>query len=114
MSWEIGVSTGTFYPFKTMEEALGLIADEGFGVAELFVQTPSEYTIIYGRRVLRMLLRNGLRIHSIHVNSNDLEVAVNVSFSRKHTENTEPRGPNANWLVWQRLLQLFGVIRANE
>lgn len=73
MSWEIGVSTGTFYPFKTMEEALGLIANEGFGVAELFVQTPSEYTIIYGRRVLRMLLRTGLRIHSIHVNSNDLD-----------------------------------------
>ncbi len=73
MSWEIGVSTGTFYPFQTMEQALGTIADEGFNVVELFVQTPSEYTVIYGRRVFRTLLRTGMRLHSIHINSNDLD-----------------------------------------
>lgn len=73
MSWEIGVSTGTFYPFQTMEDALIAIADEGFNVVELFVQTPSEYTVIYGRRVFRTLLRTGMRLHSIHLNSADLD-----------------------------------------
>ncbi|MGB0386641.1 MAG: sugar phosphate isomerase/epimerase family protein [Ardenticatenaceae bacterium] len=73
MNWEIGVSTGTFYPFETMEYAIGSISEEGFGLVELFLQTPSEYTIIYGRRMLRMMGRTGARIHSIHLNSKDLD-----------------------------------------
>lgn len=73
MTWEIGVSTGTFYPFQTMERGLRTIAEAGFGVAELFLQTPSEYTALYGRRILRTMLAGGVRVHSIHLNMKDMD-----------------------------------------
>ena len=74
MSWPIGVSTGTFYPFQTMEHALHSINELGYDVAELFLQTPSEYTPIYARRILRTILSRGIRVHSVHLHTRDFDV----------------------------------------
>jgi sugar phosphate isomerase/epimerase len=74
MSWPIGVSTGTFYPFQTMEHALHSINELGYEVAELFLQTPSEYTPIYARRILRTVLSRGIRVHSVHLHTRDFDI----------------------------------------
>lgn len=74
MSWPIGASTGTLFPFQTMEQGLRSISDLGYDVAELFLQTPSEYTQIYARRVLRTVLARGIRVHSVHLHTRDFDV----------------------------------------
>lgn len=73
MSWEIGVSTGSLFPFQNTEQAVRSIADADFSQAEVFLQTPSECTNIYGRRILRVMFATGIRIHSVHIHSRDID-----------------------------------------
>lgn len=69
MSWPIGVSTGTYYPHRATESALYEIGRAGYPVAELFLQTTSEYTPLYARRIVRSMLTAGVSVHSVHVHS---------------------------------------------
>lgn len=73
MSWAIGVSTGSYYPFRATESALYEIGRLGFPTAELFLQSTSEYTPLYSRRVVRSMLTAAVAVHSIHLHSQLLQ-----------------------------------------
>ncbi|MDY7078381.1 MAG: sugar phosphate isomerase/epimerase [Chloroflexota bacterium] len=64
---EIGLSTAAFYPTHLTEDALTTIAELGFRVAEIFLQTGEEYTPTFGTELDRRRRDLGLRVHSLHL-----------------------------------------------
>ena len=68
---KLGISTAIFFPRLYTEDALDVIKQSGCGVAELFMNTYSEYepefTALFNRR------RGALEVHSVHALSNSYE-----------------------------------------
>lgn len=109
MSWQIGVSTGSFYPFQTMEQAIHSIGKAGFWLAELFIQTPSEYTIVYGRRISREMLASGVRIHSIHLNNRDLDVFAPYKPRRQDADGLFRRSLEMAYTIGAQVINWHGA-----
>lgn len=65
----IGLSTAAFYPTHLTEDALTAIAELGFRVAEVFLQTEQEYTIPFGIELNRRRCSLGVRVHSLHLHT---------------------------------------------
>ena len=64
----IGLSTAALYPIPT-EDALITIAELGFPVVEVFLQTEEEYSLGFGRMLERRRRELGLSVHSVHLYS---------------------------------------------
>jgi sugar phosphate isomerase/epimerase len=64
---EIGLSTAALYPTHLTEDALTTIAEIGFRVAEVFLQTEEEYTPAFGAELDRRRRDLGVRVHSLHL-----------------------------------------------
>ena len=64
---EIGLSTAVLYPTHLTEDALTAIAELGFPVAEVFLQSQEEYTPDFGAELDRRRRELGLRVHSLHL-----------------------------------------------
>lgn len=65
MKCKIGISSACFYPMDTIE-SLGECVRAGFSDAEIFINTDSEMSGAYYRRLKNFICKNGLRITSIH------------------------------------------------
>ena len=62
---KIGISTACFYPMHT-EETLAHISSLGFEQIEVFVNSPSESTISYAKKLHRAAVAEGLKIIAFH------------------------------------------------
>jgi len=69
MTNTIGLSTAAFYPTHLTEDALTAIAELGFRVAEIFLQTDQEYTSAFGIELDRRRRSLGLYVHSLHLHT---------------------------------------------
>ena len=69
MTNAIGLSTAAFYPTHLTEDALTAIAELGFCVAEVFLQTGQEYTTTFGIELDRRRRSLGLHVHSLHLHT---------------------------------------------
>jgi sugar phosphate isomerase/epimerase len=65
----IGLSTAALYPTHLTEDALTAIAELGFHVAEVFLQTEQEHTIPFGIELNRRRRSLGVRVHSLHLHT---------------------------------------------
>lgn len=61
----IGVSTSNLYPMKT-EDALDMLLEAGFRTIEVFINTESEATIGFARKLKKRADRYGANIVSLH------------------------------------------------
>ncbi len=69
MTNAIGLSTAAFYPTHLTEDALTAIAELGFHVAEIFLQTGQEYSSAFGIELDRRRRSLGLHVHSLHLHT---------------------------------------------
>lgn len=83
---EIGLSTACFYPDAVTEEALPRIAELGVGVAEVFLETYSEYSVDFARELAQVMGDTGIRVHSIHTLNPHFEQTV---FSRTERQRRD-------------------------
>jgi sugar phosphate isomerase/epimerase len=65
----IGLSTAAFYPTHLTEDALTAIAELGFHVAEVFLQTDQEYTLTFGTKLNQRRRSLGVCVHSLHLHT---------------------------------------------
>ncbi|MEE8392312.1 MAG: TIM barrel protein, partial [Anaerolineae bacterium] len=65
----IGLSTAALYPTHLTEDALTAIAEFGFRVAKVFLQTEQEYTPTFGIELDRRRRDLGLHVHSLHLHT---------------------------------------------
>ena len=70
----IGLSTAALYPTHLTEDALTTIAELGFNVAEVFLQTEQEYTPTFGAELNRRRCSLGLHVHSLHLHTSYFEL----------------------------------------
>lgn len=83
---EIGLSTACFYPDAVTEEALPRIAELGIGVAEVFLETFSEYSVDYAKELKAIMEESGVRTHSIHTLNPHFEQTI---FSRTERQRRD-------------------------
>ncbi len=69
MTNTIGLSTAALYPTHLTEDALTTIAELGFCVTEVFLQTGQEYTAAFGVELDWRRRSLGLRVHSLHLHT---------------------------------------------
>jgi sugar phosphate isomerase/epimerase len=63
---EIGVSSATFFNKEVTENSFGLMKDLGFGIAEVFLTTFSEYEKEFVEMLAERKKANGIRAYSVH------------------------------------------------
>ena len=69
MTNTIGLSTAALYPTHLTEDALTTIAELGFRVVEIFLQTEQEYTAAFGAELDQRRRDLELHVHSLHLHS---------------------------------------------
>jgi inosose dehydratase len=74
MANTIGLSTAALYPTHLTEDALTTVAELGFHVTEVFLQTEQEYTSAFGVELDRRRRSLGLRVHSLHLHTSYFEL----------------------------------------
>lgn len=74
MTNRIGLSTAALYPTHLTENALKTIAELGFRVVEIFLQTQQEYTSAFGTELDRRRRDLGLYVHSLHLHTSYFEL----------------------------------------
>lgn len=84
---EIGLSTACFYPDALTEEALPRIAELGAGVAEVFLETYSEYNVDFAKELKRVMEDKGVRVHSIHTLNPHFEQTIFSRTARQRSDS---------------------------
>lgn len=80
---KIGVSTAIFYPDLITEDAIALLAQEGFDQGEVFVNSFSEFTPEYGEKLSQLAKDKGFDIRSIHTVSSAFEPYLFDAYERR-------------------------------
>ena len=83
---EIGLSTACFYPDALTEEALPRISALALGVAEVFLETYSEYSVEFAKELKHIIGGSGIRVHSIHTLNPHFEQTI---FSRTERQRRD-------------------------
>lgn len=83
---EIGVSTAIFYPEERTEDAVRLLAKEGFRVMEVFANSFFEFTEEYGEALRDIAEEENVRINSIHTVSSAFEPYLFDAYERRRDD----------------------------
>ena len=81
---EIGVSTATFFLRLYNENSISRIRDLGAKTCEVFLECPSEYTLDYGKLLLKN--KGDLKVHSLHVVTLTFETELFSGFDRAYSD----------------------------
>ncbi len=65
MKTDIGISSACLFPLETIR-AVEECADAGFGIEEIFINTDSELTGPYFRKLKRTVRERGIKVTSVH------------------------------------------------
>jgi sugar phosphate isomerase/epimerase len=80
----LGLSTAAFYGKRETEEAAALLSDMDLDCCEVFLETYSEYTPAFARRVRAAL--GGLPVHSVHPMGTQFEPALFGKSARQRAD----------------------------
>lgn len=83
---EIGISTAIFYPEERTEDAVRLLAREGFRVMEVFANSFFEFTKDYGDTLREIADEEHVRINSIHTVSSAFEPYLFDAYERRRDD----------------------------
>lgn len=82
----IGISTAIFYPDQLTENAVELLAKEGFNQGEVFVNSFSEFTKEYAEKLSQLAKDNNFDIRSIHTVSSAFEPYLFDAYERRRED----------------------------
>lgn len=83
---DIGISTAIFYPEQQTEDAVRLLAKQGFRVMEVFANSFFEFTREYGESLKDLAGTEKIRINSIHTVSSAFEPYLFDAYERRRED----------------------------
>lgn len=83
---DIGLSSAVFYPEVNTENAISVISKLGFKSAEIFLNSPSEYTEDFINRLAYEKEKYNMDINSVHAFSSSFEPYLFDSYRRRRDD----------------------------
>jgi sugar phosphate isomerase/epimerase len=80
---EIGLSSACFYPKVEVEDSIELMKTLGFDIGELFINTPSEFEIDFGKILNENKEKHNFKINSVHGFSSFFEPLIFSQYKRR-------------------------------
>lgn len=83
---QIGISTAIFYPKILTEDALPLLAHQGFTLGEVFVNSFSEFTPAFAEGLRKVMEGARFQVHSVHTVSSAFEPYLFDAYPRRRAD----------------------------
>lgn len=83
---KVGLSTASFYPNYKLEDSMEIIKKLGFDVAEVFLNSPSEYEEDFIKKLVEIKQNLNLQINSVHGFSSSFEPFLFDRYKRRRDD----------------------------